>query len=109
MDGKSIDITQDKLGKLKELFPEVFTEDRVDWEKLIEEHKFINQVRDSFSRWRQKKKEKEAKVATARNFWVPAINNHGGFGEWAFLEILDPWNTKNIIRNYLKTITGDMG
>ncbi|HDZ84991.1 MAG TPA: site-specific DNA-methyltransferase [Candidatus Moranbacteria bacterium] len=34
MDGKSLDIKQDKLDKLKELFPEVFTEDKVDWEKL---------------------------------------------------------------------------
>jgi len=34
MDGKSIDIKQEKLDKLKELFPEAFTEDRVDWEKL---------------------------------------------------------------------------
>ncbi len=34
MDGKSKDIKQDKLDKLKELFPEAFTEDRVDWEKL---------------------------------------------------------------------------
>jgi type III restriction enzyme len=49
----------------------------------------------------QRKKEKEAKVATARDFWVPAVNNHGGFGKWAFLEITDPWNTKNIIRNFL--------
>ncbi len=34
MDGKSLDIIKDKLEKLKELFPEAFTEDRVDWEKL---------------------------------------------------------------------------
>ena len=34
MDGESLDITQDKLNRLKELFPEVFTEDGVDWEKL---------------------------------------------------------------------------
>ncbi len=34
MDGKSLDIKQDKLNRLKELFPEVFSEDRVDWEKL---------------------------------------------------------------------------
>ena len=34
MDGKSIDITQDKLDKLKELFPEIVTEGKVDWEKL---------------------------------------------------------------------------
>ena len=35
--------------------------------------------------------DKQAKVDTARNLWVPAINNHGGFGRWAFVEITDPW------------------
>ena len=33
---------------------------------------------------REKKKDKAAKAATARTFWVPAVNNHGGFGCWAF-------------------------
>jgi type III restriction enzyme len=46
----------------------------------------------------EKKKDKAAKVATARSLWVPAVNNHGGFGRWAFLEIDDPWNAKNTIR-----------
>ena len=46
----------------------------------------------------EKKKEKAAKVATAHSLWVPAINNHGGFGRWAFLEIDDPWDAKNVIR-----------
>ena len=45
----------------------------------------------------QARKDKAAKVATARTLWVPAINNHGGFGRWAFLEISDPWNVKSII------------
>jgi len=49
-----------------------------------------------------KLKEKEAKVSTARNLWVPAVNNHGGFGCWAFLEISDPWDAKNTIRATLK-------
>ena len=35
---------------------------------------------------------------TARTLWVPAVNNHGGFGRWAFLEILDPWDAGNAIR-----------
>ena len=48
------------------------------------------------------RKDKAVKVATARNLWVPAINNHGGFGKWAFLEISDPWDAKNTIRAYLK-------
>jgi hypothetical protein len=48
----------------------------------------------------EKKKEKAAKVATARTLWVPAVNaiatvsNHGGFGLWAFLKIADPWVPK---------------
>jgi adenine-specific DNA-methyltransferase len=34
MDGESIDIKQDKLQKLKGLFPELFAENQLDWEKL---------------------------------------------------------------------------
>jgi type III restriction enzyme len=52
----------------------------------------------------EKKKEKAAKVATARNLWVPAVNNHGGFGQWAFLEIADPWDAQNLIRGFLATL-----
>jgi len=55
----------------------------------------------------EKKKDKEVKVATARDLWGLAVNNHGGFGRWAFLEITDPWNAKNEIRNFLQIgITG---
>lgn len=46
----------------------------------------------------ERKKDKEAKVDTARNLWVPSVNNHGGFGRWAFLEIQDPWDAQNLIR-----------
>ena len=35
----------------------------------------------------QRKKEKGAKVQTARTMWAPAVNNLGTFGRWAFLEI----------------------
>jgi len=48
------------------------------------------------------RKDKAAKVATARNLWVPAVNNHGGFGRWGFLEISDPWDAKNTIRAILR-------
>ena len=50
----------------------------------------------------EKKKDKAAKVATARTLWVPAINNHGGFGRWAFIEVADPWDAQNLIRGFLK-------
>ena len=46
----------------------------------------------------QAKKDKAAKVTTARALWVPAVNNHGGFGRWAFVEIVDPWDAANTIR-----------
>jgi type III restriction enzyme len=46
----------------------------------------------------EKKKDKAAKVATARNLWIPAVNNHGGFGRWAFIEIDDAWDAANVIR-----------
>jgi type III restriction enzyme len=49
----------------------------------------------------EKKKDKAAKVATARNLWVPAVNNHGGFGRWAFLEISDPWDAEGTVRGQL--------
>jgi adenine-specific DNA-methyltransferase len=34
MDGESLNIQEDNLHKLKELFPDVFTEEKIDWEKL---------------------------------------------------------------------------
>jgi len=49
------------------------------------------------------RKDKAAKVAAARDLWIPAINNHGGFGRWAFLEVTDPWDAKNTIRAMLGT------
>jgi type III restriction enzyme len=55
----------------------------------------------------QKKKEKEAKVQTAKTMWVPAVNNLANFGRWAFLEI-DGSNlhkTKQEIRKLLKERT----
>jgi type III restriction enzyme len=45
--------------------------------------------------------DKDAKVATAQTLWVPAVNNHGGFGRWAFFEIRDPWRAKTEIRDFL--------
>jgi type III restriction enzyme len=50
----------------------------------------------------EKKKDKAAKVATARALWVPAVNHHGGFGRWSFLEVADPWDAQNLIRDFLK-------
>ena len=34
MDGKSLDVTEEKLKQLKKILPEAFTESKIDWEKL---------------------------------------------------------------------------
>jgi type III restriction enzyme len=49
----------------------------------------------------EKKKDKEAKVSTARTLWVRSVNNHGGFGRWDFIEIDDPWDAQHSIRSLL--------
>lgn len=46
--------------------------------------------------------EKAAKVATARNLWVPAVNNAGTWGRWDFVEIEDPWDAVRLIRAHLE-------
>ena len=41
----------------------------------------------------------EAKVAAAEHLWTEAVNNWGGLGRWAFLEVTDPWDAGNLIRS----------
>ena len=44
------------------------------------------------------RKDETAKMTTARTLWVSAVNNHGGFGRWAFVEVTDPWDAQRTIR-----------
>lgn len=44
---------------------------------------------------------KAAKVAAARDLWVPAINGAHEHGRWGFLEISDPWDLQNTVRKSL--------
>lgn len=44
------------------------------------------------------REDKEVKVHTTRAMWIPAVNNHGGLGRWAYIEIKDPWNAETLIR-----------
>ncbi|OGX37505.1 MAG: hypothetical protein A3D87_08815 [Omnitrophica WOR_2 bacterium RIFCSPHIGHO2_02_FULL_50_17] len=46
----------------------------------------------------KKDDKKIMKVKTAREFWVPAVNNDGRFGQWAILEVQDIYETQNLIR-----------
>jgi type III restriction enzyme len=56
----------------------------------------------------EQKKDKAAKVATARTLWVPAVNHHGAFGRWGFIEVADPWDAGNLIRTQLATPRKDI-
>jgi len=57
----------------------------------------------------ERRKEKEAKVSTTRALWIPAVNNHGGFGQWYFIEITDPWDARNSIRKELTKLDRPKG
>lgn len=48
-----------------------------------------------------RREDKQVKVDTARRLWVPAVNNHGGFGRWTYIENLDPWNVETQLREAL--------
>ncbi|MEK7073292.1 MAG: DEAD/DEAH box helicase family protein [Patescibacteria group bacterium] len=46
-----------------------------------------------------KKDDKKAlKTKTARDLWVPSVNNVGEYGRWAFLEVQDIHETEQLIR-----------
>lgn len=50
----------------------------------------------------KKDEKKKIKVKTAREFWIPAINNFGKYGKWAILEVQDIHETQNLIRAGMK-------
>jgi type III restriction enzyme len=43
-------------------------------------------------------------AATAKNLWIPAVNHDGSFGRWEFVELTDPEDTKNGIRQALERL-----
>ncbi len=46
----------------------------------------------------KKDDKKGLKVKTARDMWIPAVNNSSKYGTWAMLEIQDHHETMNLIR-----------
>ena len=49
----------------------------------------------------KEREDKTQKVNTIKNMWIPAVNNYEEFGEWEFLELTDPWNMQNEIREFM--------
>ncbi|MCK5718051.1 MAG: hypothetical protein KAH77_11225, partial [Thiomargarita sp.] len=52
----------------------------------------------------EKRDDKDSKVETVKNLWVPAVNNTKQFGRWAICEVTDPYAAKQTIRDFLKKI-----
>ena len=44
-------------------------------------------------------------MSGAKDLWTVAVNNWGGAGRWAFLEVGDPWDAEHLIRERLLTST----
>ena len=60
--------------------------------------KIVNLILETSGMGRE---DKVQKVNTVKNMWVPAVNNYDEFGEWTFLEITDPWDMQNTIREFM--------
>jgi hypothetical protein len=57
---------------------------------------------DSYAFGDERNKKKQATAATVGTPWVPTVNNHGGFGGWAFLEVADQYdNVGSLIRAWV--------
>jgi type III restriction enzyme len=56
----------------------------------------------------KKDKAKAAKTSTARELWVPAVNNHGGFGRWTFVEVTDPWDAHSTLPGLIKPVAASL-
>jgi type III restriction enzyme len=49
------------------------------------------------------------KAATARNLWVPAVNNHRGFGRWSYCELKDPAQFRQDLETAIGALQADQG
>jgi type III restriction enzyme len=52
------------------------------------------------------RRDKEHKVNATRDLWIPAVNNHGGFGRWRFVEVTDPWEAAGVIEAVVHDVAG---
>lgn len=50
----------------------------------------------------------QAKAHTARNSWCAAVNNHGGFGRWGYVEMTTPLEFKVRLADAIEALYGDL-
>lgn len=49
----------------------------------------------------------QAKADTARYQWCPAVNNHGGYGRWGYVEITDMSSAKSMLADAIADLYSD--
>ena len=47
------------------------------------------------------------KARTARDSWCPAVNNHGGFGRWAYVEIIEMVTARAVLDEAIELLCAD--
>jgi type III restriction enzyme len=51
-----------------------------------------------------RKRDAQAKADTMKRLWVPAVNNHGGFGRWSFIELTEEYDVAESVRAHVKAL-----
>lgn len=51
----------------------------------------------------------QEKAQTTRHLWLPAVNNHGGFGRWSYCEITDPTAAKQVMGRAIEALYAGVG
>ena len=44
------------------------------------------------------------KADTARHLWAPAVNRHGGWGLWGYVEVRDPSSARRLLAEALEEL-----
>ncbi|MEB3070372.1 BPTD_3080 family restriction endonuclease [[Mycobacterium] vasticus] len=47
------------------------------------------------------------KARTARDSWCPAVNNHGGFGRWGYVEVTDMATARDVLNEAIEALYAD--
>lgn len=88
----------------------VSAQQTLDLETGITPNELIHEIREHVERWRAlppgpslgvtheaRRLDGDAKRGAMETHWTPAINAHGGFGRWAFVEIGDVFQAKTLL------------
>lgn len=55
------------------------------------------------------KEQTKEKAETVRDLWLPAVNNHGGFGRWSYCELTDPKTFRPDLEAAIKALRAGSG